>query len=296
MDFDENADLDTSSVDDLRGSGGGGGGGGFPGIRVGGGIAGLILTIVIGLLAGTHNLPGISGGSSTPDNTAIAQKCAKTNKDRFHDADCRQVATFDDLSGFWRTTAPERLHAQYAQPRFAIFTQSVNTGCGAATSDVGPFYCPPDQRIYIDLAFYDELASRFGAPGEFAQAYVIAHEFGHHIQTLTGTEPQVRRLQERNPSQRNALSVKLELQADCYAGVWAKGAAAPGGLVGTISQKEIDEALTAAAAVGDDRIQQQSGGQVNPETWTHGSAAQRKQWFSTGFSSGDPNSCNTFGS
>jgi predicted metalloprotease len=261
---------------------------------VGGGIVGLILTVVIGLLASSHNLPGLSGGSGTPDNTAIAQKCAKTNTDRFRDADCRQVATFDDLSSFWARTAPERLHAQYAQPRFALFRQSVDTGCGAATSDVGPFYCPPDQRIYIDLGFYDELASRFGAPGQFAQAYVIAHEFGHHIQTLTGTESQVRRLQERNPGQRNALSVKMELQADCYAGVWAKGASSPGGLVGTISHQEIDEALTAAAAVGDDRIQQRATGRVDKESWTHGSAAERQHWFDTGYRGGDAGRCDTF--
>jgi predicted metalloprotease len=302
MDFDENADLDTSQVDDLRGSGSGGGGFGGGGfgvpVRVGGGIVGLLLTVVIGLLAGTGHMPGFSGGGGASDNSQIDARCkSHTNAERFKDADCRQIATFDDLRNFWRTTVPQRFPgSQYVDPRFAIFRDAVNTACGQATSDVGPFYCPGDHRIYIDVGFYDELASRFGAPGEFAQAYVIAHEFGHHIQSLTGTEQQVRRLQQRDPGRANQYSVAMELQADCYAGVWANGAASPGGLVGTISDKDVNEALQAAAAVGDDRIQQQAGRQVNPETWTHGSAAQRQKWFRAGYSSGDPKACNTFGS
>jgi predicted metalloprotease len=299
MDFDKDAELDTSQIDDLRGAGssaGGGGMGGLPGggKTVGGGVVGLIIFIVLGLLGANGNLPGLESGPSSGDNRALEEKCAKTNPDRFREADCRQALTFNDLRAFWTANLFASLGAQYKDPRFAIFSQAVNTACGQATSDVGPFYCPGDQRIYIDLAFYDELASRFGAPGEFAQAYVIAHEFGHHIQTLTGTESEVRRLQQRNPGRANQYSVAMELQADCYAGVWAKGASAPGGLVGTISQQEIKEALTAAAAVGDDRIQEKTSGQVNPETWTHGSAEQRQKWFSTGFDSGNPKSCNTF--
>jgi predicted metalloprotease len=298
MDFDDRAELDTSDVEDLRGSGSGGGGLPIPGLKVGGGIAGLILTVVLGLLAGTGHLPGTGGsGSGVADNSEINAKCkSATNAERFKDADCRQVATFNDLQKYWSVTAQQELRVQFRSPKLVLFRDGVSTACGQATSAVGPFYCPGDEKIYIDLGFYDELAGRFGAPGEFAQAYVLAHEFGHHIQTLTGTEQQVRRLQQRDPGQVNALSVKMELQADCYAGAWAKGASAPGGLIDTVSTQEIQQALDAAAAVGDDRIQEQSGQGVNPETWTHGSAAQRKQWFGTGFSSGNPQSCNTFGS
>lgn len=298
MEINENAGVDTSQVDDLRGSGGGGGLGGMipgGGKTVGGGIVGLVLAVVAGFL-GVNGLSS-DGGSSTPaDNTSISQECARTNPDRFSRADCRQVVTFNDLRDYWGQNLFPTLQAQYRDPRFAIFRAQVNTACGAATADVGPFYCPGDERIYIDLAFYDELASRFGAPGQFAQAYVIAHEFGHHIQTLTGTESEVRRLQQRNPSRKNQYSVALELQADCYAGVWTKntsGGSQP--LIKDVSQQDIAEALRAAAAVGDDRIQQQAGVQVNPETWTHGSAEQRQQWFDRGYDSGQPQSCNTFG-
>jgi len=299
MDFDKDAELDTSQIDDLRGSGpsGGGGMGGLPGggKTIGGGVVGLIIFIVLGLLGANGNIPGLQdGGTSSGDNRALAEKCAKSNPDRFREADCRQAVTFNDLRAYWSTNLFPTLGAQYKEPRFVLFEQAVKPACGQATSAVGPFYCPGDQKIYIDLGFYDELASRFGAPGEFAQAYVIAHEFGHHIQTIDGTEAQVRRLQQRNPAKENQYSIAMELQADCYAGVWTKAASGPDGLVGTIGQQEINEALEAAAAVGDDRIQEKSGGRVNPETWTHGSAAQRQKWFDTGFQSGNPKACNTF--
>jgi predicted metalloprotease len=300
MDFDKDAEIDTSQIDDLRGSGpssGGGGMGGLPipggGKTVGGGIVGLILFVILGLLGGTGNLPGLGSGG-TADNEQLRQKCSAANVDRFREADCRQAATFNDLDSYWKTNLFPTLSAQYKAPRFAIFDGAVNTACGQATSAVGPFYCPGDHRIYIDLSFYDELASRFGAPGEFAQAYVIAHEFGHHIQTISGTEQQVRRAQQRDPGRANQYSIAMELQADCYAGVWAKAASSPGGLVDTVSEQEIQEALRAAAAVGDDKIQEKTSGQVNPETWTHGSAEQRQQWFFRGFETGNPKSCNTF--
>jgi predicted metalloprotease len=297
VDFDENADLDTSQIEDSRASGGGLGGmvpGG--GKTIGGGIAGLLIAVVLGLLGYNGALPGISTDSPAGDNRALAEKCARTNPDRFREADCRQAVTFNDLRAYWNTNLFPTLGAQYRDPKFHLFSRAVNTACGQATSAVGPFYCPGDEKIYIDLDFYEELATRFGAPGEFAQAYVIAHEFGHHIQTVTGTERQVRRLQQRDPGRANQYSIAMELQADCYAGVWAKGAASPDGLVGEIGQAEINEALQAASAIGDDRIQEQTNGQVNPETWTHGSAADRQKWFSTGFSTGNPKSCNTFGS
>jgi len=299
MEFDKDAELDTSQIDDLRGAGpsaGGGGMGGLPGggKTIGGGVVGLILFIVIGLLGANGNLPGLEAGPSTGDDRVLREKCAKTNPDRFREADCRQSLTFNDLRAYWKANIFPTLGAQYADPRFVLFDSAVNTACGQATSDVGPFYCPGDQKIYIDLSFYDELATRFGAPGEFAQAYVIAHEFGHHIQTVTGTEREVRRLQQRNPAKQNQYSIAMELQADCYAGVWTKAASGPDGLVATIGEAEIQEALRAAAAVGDDKIQEKASGQVNPETWTHGSAEQRQKWFFTGFQSGSPKSCNTF--
>ncbi len=296
MEFDERAEVDTSQVEDARGSGGGGGfsipGGGK---TIGGGVVGLLLFVVLGFL-GVNGLPvDLTEGSAPADNQGLEQKCARTNPDRFDEADCRQVATFNDLQDYWSQALFPALGAQYRTPRFRLFSGAVDTACGQATSAVGPFYCPADQRIYIDLSFYDELASRFGAPGEFAQAYVIAHEFGHHIQILTGTSAQVRRLQQRDPDRANQYSVALELQADCYAGVWTKNAS--GGtkpLLKNVSDQDIREALGAAAAVGDDRIQSQAGGQVNPETWTHGSAQSRQQWFQRGFDTGDPRACDTF--
>ncbi|TQS41231.1 neutral zinc metallopeptidase [Cryptosporangium phraense] len=291
MDFDDDANLDLSQVEDARGGGGGFGGG--P-IAIGGGALGLIVTVVLALL-GYNTLGNDSSSSPAPSSTAgLAQTCATSNAQRFDHVECRQVAVFDDLRDYWGTQGTQALGAQYTDPKLRFFTQAVNTACGQASSAVGPFYCPGDQRIYIDLGFYDELAQRFGAPGEFAQAYVLAHEFGHHIQYLTGFEGEIRKLQQQNPSKENQYSIALELQADCYAGVWTKNAS--GGaesLVKSVSQEDVKSAIQAAGAVGDDRIQEQSGGGVNPETWTHGSAAQREKWFTTGQSSGDPKSCNT---
>ncbi|MFG1924080.1 neutral zinc metallopeptidase [Cryptosporangium sp. NPDC048952] len=292
MDFDDDANLDLSQVEDARGGGGGGFGGGP--MVIGGGALGLIVTVVLALL-GYNTLGSDSSSSPAPSSSAnLAQECATSNQQRFELVQCRQVAVFDDLRDYWATDGTKALDAQYQDPKLRFFTQSVNTACGNATSAVGPFYCPGDQRIYIDLGFYDELAQRFGAPGEFAQAYVLAHEFGHHIQYLSGFESEIRKLQQQNPTKENQYSIALELQADCYAGVWT--ANATGGaqsLIEGVSQEDIKSAIGAAEAVGDDRIQEQAGGQVNPETWTHGSAAQREQWFDVGRNSGDPQSCNT---
>ncbi|MFI5954775.1 neutral zinc metallopeptidase [Cryptosporangium sp. NPDC051539] len=290
MDFDDDANLDLSQVEDARGGGGGFGGGPMV---IGGGALGVIVTVVLALLG--YNTLGNDSASPAPSSTAgLAQTCATSNAQRFDNVECRQVAVFDDLRDYWSTQGTEAIGAKYTDPKLRFFTQAVNTACGQASSAVGPFYCPGDQRIYIDLGFYDELAQRFGAPGEFAQAYVLAHEFGHHIQYLSGFEGEIRKLQQQNPSKENQYSIALELQADCYAGVWTKNAS--GGaesLVKSVSAEDVKSAIQAAGAVGDDRIQQQSGGGVNPETWTHGSAAQREQWFNTGQSSGDPKSCDT---
>ena len=171
-----------------------------------------------------------------------------------------------------------------------LFTDAVESACGFAQSATGPFYCPGDQRVYIDLGFYRELQDRFGAPGDFAQAYVLAHEIGHHVQALTGIEGQVRQAQRRNPSQANALSVAMELQADCYAGVWGHAAASRG----LLETDDVDEGLNAAAAIGDDRLQRMGGGRVSPENFTHGSSAQRVEWFRRGLESGRIESCDAF--
>jgi predicted metalloprotease len=179
------------------------------------------------------------------------------------------------------------------------FANQVRTGCGAADSGVGPFYCPADDRVYLDLTFYRVLADQLGAPGEFAQPYVLAHEYGHHIQDLLGTEAQMRRQQQRDPDQANALSVKLELQADCYAGVWAKNATGTDDGSGhkiftSITEEDIQQGLDTAAKIGDDTLQQRSGGRVDPHSFTHGTSAQRQQWFKTGYDSGTGKSCDTF--
>lgn len=178
----------------------------------------------------------------------------------------------------------------YERAKLVLFTGTTSSACGQASSATGPFYCPADRMVYLDTAFFDELHQRFGAPGDFAQAYVIAHEIGHHVQTLTGTSQKVQTESQRNPNEANELSVRLELQADCYAGVWGYSAAQRG----ILDPGDLDEALTAAAAIGDDRLQKDAGVTVNQDTWTHGSSEQRQRWFKQGFDSGDPNKCDTF--
>jgi predicted metalloprotease len=178
----------------------------------------------------------------------------------------------------------------YVRAKLVLFTDATDSGCGFASAAVGPFYCPSDQMVYLDTGFFAELHERFGAPGDFAQAYVIAHEVGHHVQTLTGIGGKVADESRRHPDDANTLSVRLELQADCYAGVWGHSAAQRG----LLDPGDLEEALTAAAAIGDDRLQRQAGGRVDQDTWTHGSSEQRQHWFKRGFDSGDPNQCDTF--
>jgi len=292
MKWDDNGP--SRDLEDRRGESGGGGRGGF---RLGGGrlgIGGFIVLLVLsvvfktdltGALGGGGEVPGPSSaapGVSTPPLQSSAEETQLTNYLSF---------VLDDAQQNWTRIFAER-NAQYDRARLVLFRDAVNTGCGDAQSATGPFYCPADQKIYIDLAFYDELRRRFGAPGDFAQAYVLAHEIGHHVQNLTGTERQMRRLQQQRPGDRNGLSVALELQADCYAGIWGKHAQE----AGRLETGDIEEALQAASAVGDDRISEMSGSTIRPESFTHGSAAQRMTWFRRGFDSGRVESCDTFAS
>jgi predicted metalloprotease len=310
MQLNENADLDTGQVEDLRGSTGGSGlggtGGGFPiPIPMGGGKVGLILTVivVIGmiLLGGTFGsglLDG-GGGSQQADNSAIEQRCAKTNPNRFQDPSCRNWLYVQSVQTYWSVALPQAFGVQYQAATTRFFSGGVSTGCGQADSGVGPFYCPADNHVYIDLTFYDELSSRFGASGEFAAPYVVAHEYGHHVQTLLGTEAKMRQAQQRDPNNANRYSVMLELQADCYAGAWAHHATTTKDRDGdtlftSITEADVQEAVETAEAIGDDSIQKKTTGRVNQDQFTHGSSAQRKEWFLRGQTTGDPRQCDTF--
>jgi predicted metalloprotease len=290
MDFDDQS-VDTSQLEDRRGMGVG------PGLAVGGGglgIIGLLIYLAINLLGGGSSNFALSpdqaqGGASAGE---VSERCNQQGAiDQYED--CFVLKVFNEVNEVWAAEF-EQAGQRYREPRLVYFEQAASTGCGSASSQVGPFYCPADQRVYIDLGFLDQLQQEFGAEGRPAQAYIVAHEVGHHLQNLTGTERQVRQAQQRNPSQTNALSIRLELQADCYAGAWS-GLADKRGNV-SISEAELDNALRAAEAVGDDRIQQKTQGQVNPETWTHGSAEQRRSWFLKGFRSADTDGCDTFSS
>ncbi len=276
----------------MGGFGMGGGGGGIPipiPAGVGGGGALIILLIVIALQifgggGGSGGLGGLTGQSGAEPGSSV---------DLSNNGDMVEFmgAVLNDTNDLWADTF-QRSGQQYPRTTLVLFTGGTQSACGAATSQTGPFYCPADQKVYLDTDFFKDLSDRFGAPGDFAQAYVIAHEVGHHVQTVTGIEGQVRELQQQDPSRQNDLSVKMELQADCLAGVWAQSVYQAGDL----EAGDLEEGLGAAAAVGDDRIQASAGVGVNPESWTHGSAEQRSQWFNAGFKSGDPAGCDTFGS
>jgi predicted metalloprotease len=266
-------DQDRSNVEDRRGRSLGGAG---MRLGLGGTVVLLVLSMVFktdlfALLGGDAAAPGGAGGDPSPERQAEEQDLERV-----------AVGAFNDVQGVWAS----RLDG-YEPAKLVLFWDATQSGCGYAEAQVGPFYCPADRRVYIDLGFYRELAQRFGAPGAFAQAYVIAHEVGHHLQHLTGIERKVRAAQERNPEQRNALSVRMELQADCFAGAWGKAADSRN----LLDPGEIDQGLAAAAAVGDDRIQKAATGRVSPESFTHGTAEQRARWFRKGYESGDPAAC-----
>jgi predicted metalloprotease len=286
MTFDPGSRLDPSQVRDVRGRRVG-----ARGISIAGGGIALVLALAYVLLGGdpTDLIPpqGAVGGPVAVD-TDLEAKCA-TGSDANTKADCRIVGYVNSVQAYWQGEF-QRSGLTYRPSDTVLFSDLVDTGCGTANTQVGPFYCPPDMTIYLDLGFFDELQTRFGATGgSLAQGYVVAHEYGHHVQDLLG-DLTVGAGQE-GPEGR---SVRTELQADCYAGVWADHAAGTGFLE-PLTEAQIADALDAAEHVGDDRIQQQLQGQVNPETWTHGSSAQRQKWFLQGFKTGAPDDCDTFG-
>jgi predicted metalloprotease len=284
--FNKDARLDTSQVEDARGGRFGGVPGG--GLSVGGG-AGVILLILATLL-GVNPMSGGGGASLQSPQAAsdLAAEC-QTGADANQREDCRIVGVVNSVQQFWSTSLAQQ-NVTYEDAPTRLFTGQINTGCGAASSDVGPFYCPPDRSVYLDLGFFDDLHTKFGATGgPFAEAYVVAHEYGHHVQDLEGTMNRV----QQGATGPTSGSVRLELQADCYAGVWAHGAVSTG-FIEELTDQDIAEGLDAASAVGDDRIQSEFQGHVNPESWTHGSSEQRQRWFTNGYRGGDMGSCDTF--
>src|SRR4051812_29314991 len=275
----------SNDVEDDRDRTGGGGGFSFGGIHIG--IGGFLILLVLSLLFKRNFLSMLGmGGESSP--TSISQP--DTARDQREEPVVQFVSfVTDDAQKTW-TQILSQQGVPYRHAKVVLFRDRIDSACGLAQSASGPFYCPTDEKVYIDLGFYDELKQRFGAPGEFAQAYVIAHEIGHHVQKQLGIEGKVMRLQQQDPSSKNALSVRLELQADCMAGIWGHSTDQRD----ILEQGEVQQGLNAAAAVGDDRLQRMSTGRVNPDSFTHGSSAQRTQWFESGFKSGNLDSCNTF--
>ena len=266
----------SSNIEDRRGMGGG---------RMGMGIGGTAVLLVLSLLFGRNLFDEVPATTTTETGELAPADSAR------EEPEVRFVSfVLDDAQQTWANVLP-KYGTQYRDAKLVLFRGATQTGCGTGQTAMGPFYCPLDEKVYIDLSFYDELKSKFGASGDFAQAYVIAHELGHHVQHLLGTDQQVRRAQQGDPSQANQYSVRLELQADCYAGVWGRSTQQRDKL----DQGDIEEGMNAAASVGDDRILAQSGRRVNTDSFTHGTSQQRVTWFKKGFETGDPRACDTFG-
>ncbi|MFB9239072.1 neutral zinc metallopeptidase [Plantactinospora siamensis] len=304
MELNENADIDTSQVEDRRGSGGGGGGGGMgipipiPGGGGGrGGLIGIIVAVVLALVGGGFGVSQLGGGGGNDqpaDNSTLDSRCKAP--DAKQQQDCRNTLYINSIQNYWQTAMPDAFGKQYQPVHTVFFSNSVNTGCGQADSGVGPFYCPADKKVFIDLTFYDTLKSEFGVKGEFPQPYVLAHEYGHHVQDLLGTNAKAEQGGAKGP---NSGSVRLELQADCYAGAWANHATETKTKSGkaifkSIDKQDIQDAVNTAGAIGDDAIQQKSGRGNDPSSYTHGTSAQRQKWFEQGYNSGDPKTCDTF--
>jgi len=263
----------------------GGGVGGIGGMHIG--IGGFLILLVLSLVF-KRDFFSLLGGQGVATGPAISQPDPQRDA---REEPLVQFVSFvlDDTQKTWAGILQQR-GIPYRHAKLVLFRDVTSSGCGAAQSATGPFYCPEDEKVYIDLGFYDELQRRFGAPGQFAQAYVLAHELGHHVQNLLGIESKVRSLQGRNPGSENALSVRLELQADCFAGVWANSTQQRN----LLESGDVESALGAAAAVGDDRLQRMSRGQVSPDSFTHGTSVQRTEWFQRGMSGGKIESCSTF--
>jgi predicted metalloprotease len=301
---------DASRIQDVRGrsSGGmgglggmlgggmGGGGGGFPipggVLKGGGGIVALLIAAAVfilpKLLGGGLGGTGSSLSPAADEGDQATQSGQETCSSDLEQQLCGAV---NDVSEYWIAQLPSSFNREYQEAPTVFFSDYVDTGCGQASAQTGPFYCPADGRVYFDLEFLQVLQNNFGAQGDLAAQYIVAHEYGHHIQNLIGINEQMRQAQQSDPSRANQYSVALELQADCFAGAWARNASDRNQFD---NPQELEEALNAAAAVGDDRIQQKTQGRVDPESWTHGSSAQRVEWFQRGFQGGDPTRCTTF--
>jgi predicted metalloprotease len=280
---------ESQDIEDRRDESGGGGGFQFGGLHIG--IGGAIVLLILSFVFKTNLFTLLSGGGADSGPATVRQP----NPAR--DAAERPLVEFvsfvlDDTQKTWTQLLPEQTGKPYRHAKLVLFRDYTQSGCGGAQSATGPFYCPEDERVYIDLGFFDELNRRFGAPGQFAQAYVLAHELGHHVQKLLGIEDKVHQMQESNSRQANPLSVKLELQADCFAGVWAYSTQQRG----LLEKGDVESALGAASAVGDDRLQKMASGHVVPESFTHGTSQQRMHWFSTGLNNGTVAACDTFAS
>ncbi|PZN95756.1 MAG: hypothetical protein DCF30_18470 [Hyphomicrobiales bacterium] len=285
----------SDNLEDRRGGGGGGGDfAGLPGGRGGLGIGTMVVLGLVGwalgidprlLIGGAELIGGIGGRQAPTQETRRSSGPPADEMGRFVSA---VLAQNEDV---WTKLLPQQANIRYEQPRLVLFDRTTSSACGRAQSAMGPFYCPPDKRVYLDTSFFQEMQRKLGGGGDFAYAYVIGHEVGHHIQNLIGILPKANQLRERSSeSQANEISVRIELQADCFSGVWAHNIQA----MGRIDQSDIEEAMRTAAAIGDDRLQKASQGQVVPDSFTHGSSAQRQRWFTTGLKSGSMQSCDTF--
>jgi hypothetical protein len=276
-----NEDGDQSNIEDRRGQGGGGGGGG---IKLG--FGGMVIVGILSLVFRRNLFSTLGGGEEGSPSPAANSQRDQASEDR---AKKVAVFAFNDSQKVWAKETPEE-HVAYRPARMVLFWDETRSGCGAADAQVGPFYCPTDEKVYLDLGFFNELATKFGSPGEFAQAYVVAHEVGHHVQKVLGIEGKMRQMQARSPERKNELSERLELQADCFAGIWGHSTNDRH----LLDPGDMDAGLRAASSIGDDKLQKQAGGRVRPESFTHGTSEQRKRWLTRGLTSGKIEDCDTF--